>query len=741
MLESKYSIAIPKFYAPMFQLHVVICISLNSTNSNHLQNHHMGNKVLTAWILLIGLTSCTHIPRFQLQPEFTIYINDTNSAPIAIALKVLQRDILGVLGKEAKVISDFSSPKELSGALIIINGGDPDFRVETLEGFERHKVYSLKDNLILQGSDIRGTIYAIYTFSEKFLGVNPLWYWACSSPQVKESIHIPQGYSYDSGEPYVKYRSWFPNNMDMFSPWRKQSHNNNVIWLETMLRLKLNSVQINRSSDYSKEYAITDDTKLIHEYGLKITFHQTSAFNSSYKHWDEYWNQIRNMEPPELLLSNTPYIEEFWRYNVKCLVENGIDPIWVVNYSGASDLPFRYTIEDSPYSIQARAIVINEMVERQVKIIKEETNQEDPLIRMVFCDELSDLHAEGLLHPPNEKELIWNFVSERRDQFPNKDIQSIPVPDNLKLGYSMNFQFTPTGSHLAQAVGPWKMEKNFRYVDSKNSTPIYLSVVNAGNIREHLLTLSANAKMLWHFQKYNSDKYIRSFCSTYYGEEHDECISKLYRDFFYVYWRQKKNDLEGYERQYIFHDLRYKETVKQLSNIFFDPRNPNPLEDFSWEQMPNGTFRIVSEDNGAGSQLEALLMGTKESYLKFRRVAQAADSVIQIMEPGNSVFFNDNLRSPAYFMMYLNEALYFYCEAYLTRSESKREESLRTSLIAAMNARESIFETAHDQFEAWYSEERVFDIDDFVSRIDKTLNKHINKFSNDSGSISYEPFE
>ncbi len=62
----------------------------------------------------------------------------------------------------------------------------------------------------------------------------------------------------------------------------------------------------------------------------------------------------------------------------------------------------------------------------------------------------------------------------------------------------------------------------------------------------------------------------------------------------------------------------------------------------------------------------------------------------------------------------------------MNQSEYKREEYLRNSLNAAMNARESIFESAHDQFGTWYSEERIFDIDDLVSRIDKTLNHYRN---------------
>lgn len=687
-------------------------------------NHHLMNKVGVIWILLIGLISCSRIGNFQLHPEFTIYVNEHTSAPIVKALDILQRDIKSVLGKEAIVISDIKDANDLTNALIIIEGEDSDLGIKTLEGFERHKVYSLNDKLILQGSDVRGTIYAIYSFSEIFLGIKPLWYWCSQNPPTKELILIPNGYSFDSGEPYVKYRTWFPNDTDMFSQWRKQSKLHNEVWLETMLRMKLNCVEINHSTDYSKMFAITADTKLIDEYGLKITYHHISALNSPYKYWDEYWIQIRHKNPPKLDLSNITYIEEFWRYNVRTLVENGIDPIWVVNFRVKRDMPFWSTSKDASESTQEAAI--SKVVEKQVEIIKEETGNEHPLTRLIFYDELSDLMAEGSLYPPYDKALIWNFMAAHRDHFPNKDIRSNPFPDSIKLGYYMNPQFDSMGSHLTQAEGPWQMEERFRQVDSINSTPFYFSIANTGNFREHLLTLSANAELLWNFHRYDSDEYIRSYCSTYFGEEHADCSSKLYKEFFYAYWRQKKNDLAGYERQYIFHDLRYKQVISQLSAKFFDPIIPNPLENQTWEQMPSPTFENASENNNGKNQMTALLRGTAESYINFKRVALTADSVFRILDPEYRKFFNDDLRNPAYFMMYLNESLHQYCLAYMNEFKNIREEYLINSLNAAMNARESIFETAHDQFGSWYAEEWIFDIDDLVSRIDKTLSQNRN---------------
>ena len=102
-------------------------------------------------------------------------------------------------------------------------------------------------------------------------------------------------------------------------------------------------------------------------------------------------------------------------------------------------------------------------------------------MRVTFYDELSDLLAKGYLRPPVGDNILWTFVAARRDHYPNDDIVSFDTATRVKLGYYMNFQFTSTGAHLAAAEGPWKMEFNFRYVNSRRS--LALSVVNAGNLR------------------------------------------------------------------------------------------------------------------------------------------------------------------------------------------------------------------------------------------------------------------
>ena len=81
------------------------------------------------------------------------------------------------------------------------------------------------------------------------------------------------------------------------------------------------------------------------------------------------------------------------------------------------------------------------------------------------------------------------------------------------------------------------MEYNYRYVNSK--APLEFSVVNAGNIREFVFSMSANAKMMWNLEAYSTDQWLKDFCAQYFGKKYANEVADLYHDYFYAYWQQK----------------------------------------------------------------------------------------------------------------------------------------------------------------------------------------------------------
>jgi hypothetical protein len=251
------------------------------------------------------------------------------------------------------------------------------------------------------------------------------------------------------------------------------------------------------------------------------------------------------------------------------------------------------------------------------------------------------------------------------------------------------------------------------------------SVVNAGNIREFVMELSANAAMMWDFETYSSDTFLKDYCNRYYGISNGEEVAKLYADYYHAYWQPKKPELAGFSRQFVFQDLRYKRAISTLANGF-GKNELNPFKDNPGEQLPGRTFRIVPEDNQANNQVEAVANGTKAAWERFRLVMDSAVAMQQKLPPEQAVFFNDNLLAPVSFMYYLNQGLYSLSKAYISAENGTRKMLVANALEAVQYARQSLLSTQHGVFDKWYASDRIFGMDGMVHSVQQ-LNDKLNR--------------
>lgn len=674
--------------------------------------------VLISALLMPGLVKARQnnltIP---LNGQVKIYTSAQQGELLYKAVTALQKDIEKVTGSVAEI----SALSAMNTPGIVILNSEKDNQLPALNGWEAHHIYFSEINsqqqLILQGADNRGTIYAIYEFSEKILGIPPLWYFINWQPETAHEVTIPHTLDIMVNSPTVRYRAWFPNDTDMFSPWRKLSNANNEAWLEAALRLKMNTIEYFETINTQSSYALSASFSLIKQFGLVATTHHHSPLNSSLRGWESYWQEIRNTTPPALLLSNVDKLKEFWRYNIETFHQSGIETIWVLGFRGAGDTPFWTSFADAPTSMEARGAVIDNMMQIQKDLVIEITGNPTPQFRTIFYDEMSDLMAEGYLHPVTDPTLIWNYVASRRDHFPSVDVQQLSVTNNINLGYYFNYQFTSTGSHLVPGEGPKKMEQNYRYLASKSTKPIYFSVVNAGNIREFIMELTANAKMMWDLDSYNTDDFLQSFAVQYFGQTNAATIANLYKAYYNSYWQPKAQDMPEIDRQYIFQDLRYHRAMTTIIGRMNSTYNPNPLNDASNESEPGRTFRIVPSDNSATNQVDAIINGTSASSSAFLNVAQQSDIIYAQLSGTEKDFFNTNLRGPAYFMYYLNEALKNLTLAYKTNVAQQQDRLNYISLAvnAMENARSMLMETQYAPFNGWYANSTIFNMDVIIN--------------------------
>ena len=137
------------------------------------------------------------------------------------------------------------------------------------------------------------------------------------------------------------------------------------------------------------------------------------------------------------------------------------------------------------------------------------------------------------------------------------------------------------------------------------------------------MEMSANARMMWDMQAYNTDSFLIDFCSQYFGQKYAEEVAKLYHDYYYAYWQQKLSEFPGMERQFIFRDLRYSRVFDQIGKRFSD-FSPNPLYDIGFERVPGRSFRI-----DGNNQVDSLIAGMKKTAVRFEEVSQRCENLLK----------------------------------------------------------------------------------------------------------------
>ena len=87
---------------------------------------------------------------------------------------------------------------------------------ETLRVFDSDE-RPAKKVVCLTGADMRGTIYAIYEFSQTVLGVDPMYLWTDKEPAKRASITLPADFAHTYPSPVFKYRGFFTNDEDLLT--------------------------------------------------------------------------------------------------------------------------------------------------------------------------------------------------------------------------------------------------------------------------------------------------------------------------------------------------------------------------------------------------------------------------------------------------------------------------------------------------------------------------------------------
>ncbi|MFW5656851.1 MAG: glycosyl hydrolase 115 family protein [Bacteroidota bacterium] len=485
----------------------------------------------------------------------TVFLPETSSGPVRLAVEDLVNDVQKITGKGITITQN---PEEISGsAIIVANMQNQDERdlvsqinpeLDSLAGkWEAYAVYreqsykNIEKPLLMVGSDERGTMFAIYHFIEKYLQVDPFYYWSGMEPEKREELVFDE-IEIIRGEPDFKYRGWFMNDEDLITEFVNGAGERDIDYryygqvvhpevisriFESLIRSRYNLTIPASFVDIMNP----PERRLVEEAakrGLFISQHHVEPVGVSAFTFSNYWKE-RGREPKYSFFSSRKEIEEVWE---KYIAEWSKFPnvVWQVGLRGIADSPMWLTDSNIPRSDSARGELISEAMKVQSGLIQKYDDRSNPPMTSTLWAEGVTLHQAGHLSFPENTTLV--FADNNPGYIWLDDFYETEREPGKNYGVYYHHQLWGSGPHLVQGVAPAKTYEMFQTAYDYNSNQYAL--LNVSNVREFILGIEASAEMLYDLDGFNPDTWLQQWCSEKFAPAGDLAY-RAYRNLFESY--------------------------------------------------------------------------------------------------------------------------------------------------------------------------------------------------------------
>ena len=384
---------------------------------------------------------------------------------------------------------------------------------------EKYIIKTINGQLVIAGSDKRGTVYGIYELSKQ-IGVSPWYYWADVPVEKHTSLYIKKG-EYTDGEPAVRYRGLFLNDeAPCLTTWVRNTFDTNYGGhkfyekvFELILRLKGNYLW---PAMWGWAFYADDpeNLKTADRMGVMMgtSHHEPMARNHQEyaRHRKEWgaWNYS----------SNKANLDRFFREGIEHM--KNTDDIVTIGMRGDGD-------EAMGNGTDTR--LLEEIINNQRRIIKEVTKRpakETPQIWALY-KEVQDYYDAGLRVPDDVTILLCD------DNWGN--VRRIPTAEEKKrkggwgLYYHVDYVGAPRNSKWINVTPIQNMWEQLQLAYNGGIQKLW--ILNVGDLKPMEYPIQLFMDMAWNPSKYHVDnllEHTRDFCAESFGEEHaDEAASIL----------------------------------------------------------------------------------------------------------------------------------------------------------------------------------------------------------------------
>ena len=461
-----------------------------------------------------------------------IYMDANDCKGVNYAANALVKDILRVSGSKAVLTSDAGlKDKDAAGKPTILVGTighsaaiDQLIRQKRINGNllkgkrEKFIITVVDGQLVIAGSDRRGTIYGIYELSQQ-MGVSPWYDWADVPVEHHDSIFVNRGI-YTDGEPAVRYRGIFLNDeAPCLTSWVKNTYGTEYgdhrfyqRVFELILRLRGNMMW---PAMWGWAFYADDpeNEKTADEMGVVMS---TSHHEPMARNHQEYARNRKGWGPWNYQ-KNKANLQKFFREGIERM--KGTEQIVTIGMRGDGD---------EAMSEEADTKLMTNIINDQRKIIADVTGRkasETPQVWALY-KEVLDYYDKGMKVPDDVTLLLCD------DNWGN--VRRVPNAKERKhkggwgLYYHVDYVGAPRNSKMLNVTpvqNPWE-QLTLAYENGIDR----LWILNVGDLKPMEYPISQFMDMAWNPRKYdvnNITRHTRDWCAQQFGESQADEAARI----------------------------------------------------------------------------------------------------------------------------------------------------------------------------------------------------------------------
>ena len=443
----------------------------------------------------------------HLSAAATISFSETESEAVKIAIQSLRADMAAVFGTTSHAPS--------ASLLIGTVGNNPDIdrlRLKNLKGCrEKFIITTVGNQVVIAGSDRRGTVYGIYELSRQ-LGVSP-WYWWADAPIAQHAEAYVKPGVYTDGEPAVEFRGLFLNDeAPCLTSWVKHTygtaygdHRFYERVFELILRLKGNMLWPAMwgwafYADDPENGRTADRMGVI----MGTSHHEPMARNhQEYARHRQEWGAWNYQ-------ANQARLDQFFREGIERM--KGTEDMVTIGMRGDGD---------EAMSEEADTRLLQRIVDNQRRIIKEVTGKPASKTTQVWAlyKEVLDYYDKGMRVPDDVIMLLCddNWGNVRRVPTTDKERRH---PGGWGLYYHVDYVGAPRNTKFLNVTQTQQMFEQLSLAYDHGIRRMW--ILNVGDLKPMEYPIQLFMDMAWNPKEYTQQSVtahtLRFFGSVLSGD-------------------------------------------------------------------------------------------------------------------------------------------------------------------------------------------------------------------------------